>query len=162
VNGEARIYAINLMRRAENGEFSSRHVYYTTQWPSGHKNNIRFVFSGSGGIYLHEHRAMWRTLLPILKGHDRKLLSDLSMADQFANKAISTDDVRKLLNQPDDKQMLGARDQAMLEVLYASGLRVSEAVADLLLRLLGDGLQEGQRDFPTDDGRSLEQALRLS
>ena len=36
------------------------------------------------------------------------------------------------LNQPDANQVLGARDQAMLELLYATGLRVSELV---LIRL---------------------------
>jgi integrase/recombinase XerD len=41
---------------------------------------------------------------------------------------LSGDDVRKLLSQPDGAAMLGARDQAMLELLYASGLRVSELV----------------------------------
>jgi integrase/recombinase XerD len=41
---------------------------------------------------------------------------------------LSADDVRKLLSQPDGGAPLGARDQAMLELLYASGLRVSELV----------------------------------
>jgi len=41
---------------------------------------------------------------------------------------LSGDDVRKLLSQPDVAKILGARDQAMLELLYASGLRVSELV----------------------------------
>ena len=41
---------------------------------------------------------------------------------------LSGDDVRKLLSQPDGAALLGARDQAMLELLYASGLRVSEVV----------------------------------
>ena len=41
---------------------------------------------------------------------------------------LSGDDVGKLLSQPDGAKMLGARDQAMLELLYASGLRVSELV----------------------------------
>jgi integrase/recombinase XerD len=42
---------------------------------------------------------------------------------------LSGDDVRKLLAQPDSAKILGARDQAMLELLYATGLRVSELVA---------------------------------
>ncbi|MBM3758087.1 MAG: site-specific tyrosine recombinase XerD, partial [Acidobacteria bacterium] len=41
---------------------------------------------------------------------------------------LSADDMGKLLSQPDAGKLLGARDQAMLELLYASGLRVSELV----------------------------------
>ena len=42
---------------------------------------------------------------------------------------LSSDDVRKLLAQPDASQTLGSRDQALLELLYATGLRVSELVS---------------------------------
>lgn len=41
---------------------------------------------------------------------------------------LSGDDIRKLLGQPNPMEPLGARDQAMLELLYATGLRVSELV----------------------------------
>ena len=41
---------------------------------------------------------------------------------------LSADDVRRLLSEPDDATPLGSRDQAMLEMLYATGLRVSELV----------------------------------
>jgi integrase/recombinase XerD len=42
--------------------------------------------------------------------------------------ALSADDMRLLLSQPDPGEILGGRDQAMLELLYATGLRVSELV----------------------------------
>ena len=42
---------------------------------------------------------------------------------------LSTADIQSLLNQPDANEPLGARDQAMFELLYATGLRVSELVS---------------------------------
>jgi len=47
----------------------------------------------------------------------RKLPQTLSMAD-----------IQSLLSQPDANEPLGARDRAMFELLYATGLRVSELV----------------------------------
>ncbi len=43
-------------------------------------------------------------------------------------KTLSEDDIDALLLAPDIKQPLGLRDRAMLELLYATGLRVSELV----------------------------------
>ena len=53
---------------------------------------------------------------------------------------LSERQVEALLAAPDVEQPLGLRDRTMLEVLYATGLRVSELVA---LRTLEVGLVEG-------------------
>ncbi len=55
-------------------------------------------------------------------------------------KLLSESDVERLLDAPDPQTDLGLRDRAMLEVLYASGLRVSELVA---LPLAGVALDTG-------------------
>jgi integrase/recombinase XerD len=66
-------------------------------------------------------------------------------------KALSEEDVEALLGQPDAATPLGLRDRAMLEVLYASGLRVSELVRLKLtevsydmgvVRIFGKGAKE--------------------
>jgi len=44
-------------------------------------------------------------------------------------KFLSLDDVDKLLAQPDTGTARGLRDKALIEVLYATGLRVSELIA---------------------------------
>ncbi|MBP4043682.1 Tyrosine recombinase XerD [Chromobacterium violaceum] len=56
-------------------------------------------------------------------------------------KSMSEMDVEALLDAPDVETPLGLRDRAMLEVLYASGLRVSELVGMTLNQLnLLDGV----------------------
>ena len=43
-------------------------------------------------------------------------------------KFLEVEEVNRLLSTPDDTTLLGARDRAMLEVLYSTGVRVSELV----------------------------------
>jgi len=55
-------------------------------------------------------------------------------------KTLSEDQVVALLNAPDVETSLGLRDRTMLELMYASGLRVSEIVS---LKTVALGLNEG-------------------
>jgi len=55
-------------------------------------------------------------------------------------KTLSEDQVAALLNAPDIETPLGLRDRTMLELMYASGLRVSEIVS---LKTVALGMNEG-------------------
>lgn len=55
-------------------------------------------------------------------------------------KTLSEDQVLALLRAPDTRVALGLRDRTMLEVMYASGLRVSELVT---LKTVEVGMNEG-------------------
>jgi len=55
-------------------------------------------------------------------------------------KTLSEDQVTSLLNAPNIENSLGLRDRTMLELMYASGLRVSEIVS---LKTVALGLNEG-------------------
>lgn len=71
-------------------------------------------------------------------------------APQRLPKALTIEQVERLLSAPSDEEPLGIRDRALLELLYATGARVSEAidldVDDLahgdVLRLRGKGAKE--------------------
>jgi len=66
-------------------------------------------------------------------------------------KAITVEQVDKLLSMPDNRDTLGARDRAILETLYSTGVRVSELVelnrsdldqVDQTLHVRGKGKKE--------------------
>ncbi|HEV8051941.1 MAG TPA: site-specific tyrosine recombinase XerD [Parachlamydiaceae bacterium] len=68
---------------------------------------------------------------------------------QLIPEVLNCAEVERLLKQPDVSNMQGARDKAVLEILYASGLRVSELcsldlhnVEDTTLRVMGKGSKE--------------------
>ncbi len=82
---------------------------------------------------------------------DPTLNVDLPKLGRPLPKTLTEDDVERLLDAPDVDSVLGLRDRAMLEVLYACGLRVSELVGLELsmvnlragvIRIMGKGGKE--------------------
>jgi integrase/recombinase XerC len=85
--------------------------------------------------------------------------------DKRLPKCLDLEQVQKLLEAPGDNDLLAARDKAMLEVLYSSGIRVSELVelelADIdliegILRVRG----KGRKDRLTPIGSQAIKALQ--
>jgi len=79
--------------------------------------------------------------------------------------ALSIEDIERLLAAPEGSSRLALRDRAMLELAYASGLRVSELCALERVRLdLARGLVtvcgKGDREREVPFGRSAARALR--
>ena len=96
----------------------------------------------------------------------KKLIDVNPFADQIMPKkpislpkSISEDDVVKLLDAPKPDSLIGLRDKAMLELLYASGVRISELVnikfSDLdlernIIKVFGKGSKERLVPFGED------------
>jgi integrase/recombinase XerD len=81
--------------------------------------------------------------------HNVALLLETPKIWQLIPDILSIEEMEHLLNQPDASHQKGARDRAILEVLYASGLRVSELcqlnigdVDETYLRVKGKGGKE--------------------
>ncbi|ERL66558.1 site-specific tyrosine recombinase XerD [Schleiferilactobacillus shenzhenensis] len=61
-----------------------------------------------------------------LISHDPMSFVDAPKATQHLPDVLSVDEVQRVLAQPDTSKKLGIRDRAILETLYATGMRVSE------------------------------------
>jgi integrase/recombinase XerD len=105
---------------------------------------------------------------------DNRLLEDPTLKLLSAKQAIrlpktlSEAQVEALLQAPDTEAPLGLRDRAMLELLYASGLRVSELVSlpllslnmrEGVLRITGKGDKERLVPFGEEAGDWLQRYL---
>ncbi|MDI9331947.1 MAG: site-specific tyrosine recombinase XerD [Alphaproteobacteria bacterium] len=86
-------------------------------------------------------------------------------------KGMSEAEVESLLAAPDTETALGLRDRAMLELMYASGLRVSELVGlrrvdvllgEQVLRVLGKGSKERLVPYGQEAADWLERYLALA
>ncbi len=105
---------------------------------------------------------------------DNRLLADPTLKLLSARqplrlpKSLSEAQVEALLNAPDTDTALGLRDRAMLELLYASGLRVSELVnlpllslnmREGVLRITGKGDKERLVPFGEEAGDWMQRYL---
>jgi integrase/recombinase XerD len=86
-------------------------------------------------------------------------------------KVMSEAQVESLLNAPNVDSTLGLRDRAMLELMYASGLRVSELVTlktfqlslnESILRVTGKGNKERMLPFGDEAGLWLKRYLQTA
>jgi integrase/recombinase XerD len=110
----------------------------------GARSSSARLLSSLRGFYQHATREHWIS-------EDPTALLESPKAGRRLPKSLSEEDVERLLAAPDVSTPLGLRDRAMLELLYASGLRVSELV-DLALsqlsmtqgivRVMGKGSKE--------------------
>lgn len=85
-------------------------------------------------------------------------------------RCLELDEIQKLLDTPGDADLLSARDKAMLEVLYSSGIRVSELVelemADLdmqegVLRVRGKGRKDRLSPIGSQAIKALQRYFEL-
>jgi len=83
---------------------------------------------------------------------------------------LSIDEMTRLLEMPDASNPLGCRDRAILELFYASGLRLSELVGlDLddvnlrarIVRVMGKGAKERLVPFNSATEKSLREWLKM-
>jgi len=80
-------------------------------------------------------------------------------------KFLEVEQIQKLLQTPEDGTLLGARDKAMLETLYSTGVRVSELVALNVedIDTTGDGLRirgKGRKERRTPIGSTAMNSIR--
>jgi integrase/recombinase XerD len=85
--------------------------------------------------------------------------------------SISEESVERLLQAPDIKDPIGLRDKAMLEMLYASGLRVSELISlsvshinlnQGVVRVMGKGAKERLVPIGGEAEHWMQQYLKAS
>jgi integrase/recombinase XerC len=83
--------------------------------------------------------------------HDPAAMAVAPKRDQTIPTHLSEPEITRLIETPDTRDPLGRRDRAILELFYASGLRLSELVAidledlnlgDRMVRVMGKGGKE--------------------
>jgi integrase/recombinase XerD len=84
---------------------------------------------GSTARFVSAAKGLYRFLVAEGRmGHDPTIHLEARKSWQTLPRFLAREEVEALLRQPDLKTETGVRDRAMLEVLYATGLRVSELI----------------------------------
>ena len=107
--------------------------YLAVRFPKSRPRSISRLIASLRRFYRYALRENRIAADPTLQIDSPKLPRSLP-------KSLTEEDVESLLAAPDINQPLGLRDRAMLEILYACGLRVSELVGLLVTEV---GLSEG-------------------
>ncbi|MFB3108108.1 MAG: site-specific tyrosine recombinase XerD [Candidatus Binatia bacterium] len=145
-------------------------------WPEGHGSQLRPYFSSLRETGLSV-RSITRNLVALRQFYrfleKERIIQEnpvprllLPVESRRLPITLTHDDVERLLNQPSPSTLLGLRDRAMLEFLYATGLRVSELVYlhTQQVNLEGDYLTvrgKGGKVRVLPFGRWAEERLRL-
>lgn len=95
--------------------------YLAVKFPNSKPRSISRLIASIRRFYRYALREYKISADPTLQIDSPKLPRSLP-------KSLSEEEVEALLDAPDLNQSIGLRDRAMLETLYASGLRVSELV----------------------------------
>jgi integrase/recombinase XerD len=119
-------------------------LYGFAKWQAGRGNTLKKTSVSDLHNYLaaqskHSSRSTARRLSSLRRFfqylcHEGQLKEDPTVNIESPRlgrplpKSLTEKEVEDLLNVPDIKSAMGLRDKAMLEVLYATGLRVSELV----------------------------------
>ena len=107
--------------------------YLAFKFPTSKPRTVSRLIASLRRLYRFALRENKISVDPTLQIESPKLPSSLP-------KSLSEEDVESLLNAPNLNEPIGLRDRAMLEILYASGLRVSELVG---LKVTEVSLTEG-------------------
>ena len=95
--------------------------YLAVKFPQSKPRSIGRLIASMRRFYRYALRENLIEIDPTLQIESPKLPRSLP-------KSLNEQEVEDLLNAPDTRMPIGLRDRAMLELLYASGLRVSELV----------------------------------
>jgi integrase/recombinase XerD len=146
---DLRLFGAWLQRRSGRGMLEAEHADLLAYL--GHRYQQRAKASSTARLLSSLKRFYHHALRQGKVAADPTLNIDAPKLARRLPKSLTEADVEALLAAPDVDKPLGLRDKAMLEMLYASGLRVSELVSltvaqlsqDMgVVRILGKGSKE--------------------